>query len=65
MNNLFSVVSILSAFAWGLGYFHYHEGRFIHIFLVMAILTASVRIIQEIYYMKRRFAKRALVKAAR
>jgi biotin transporter BioY len=63
MKNLLSVVSILSASIWGIGYFHYHTAGFIHIFLFAAVLAAFVRIVQEVYYMKRRQSKLALVKA--
>ena len=65
MKNLLSQVGIFSALTWGIGYFHYNEGPFIHIFLVIAVLILAIKVIQEIFYMKKRIAQQALLASAK
>ena len=65
MKNVLSLLTVFSLFIWAIAYFMYHEKGFIHIFLVIAALASSIRVIQEVYYEKRRFAKSTLVRAVK
>lgn len=45
MNNLLYVVAVVFVILWAIGYFGYNAGQFIHILIVIAIISVLLRVI--------------------
>ncbi|HBX50086.1 MAG TPA: lmo0937 family membrane protein [Bacteroidales bacterium] len=47
MGNLLYIVAVFLILIWGISFFAYNAGNFIHFFLFIALATLIFRIVQE------------------